>query len=72
MCLVSLLFLISVELRLWHLQQGGVKHQYINGTDKSESARIGIHPAVSERWGMSSSVILETGTTPGYWRCSGA
>lgn len=70
MCLVSLLFLISVELRLQHLQQGGVKHQCINGTDKS--AWVGTHPAVSERWGTSSLVIPETGTTSGCWRGSGA
>lgn len=69
MCLVSLLFLTSVELRLQHLQQGGVKHQHINGTDKS--AWVGTHPAVSERWGMSSSVIPETGTTSGCQRGSG-
>lgn len=66
MCLVSLLFLISVELRLQHFQQGGVKHQYINGTDKS--AWVGTHPAVSERLGKPSSVIPEIGTTSGCWR----
>lgn len=60
MCLVSLLFFVSMELRLGDSQQGGVKHQYLNGNEKS--ACVGTHLAVQKGGeGPAQTITLSLG-----------